>query len=540
DAGRVLYISPAVEAIWERPRQSFYDEPDVFDQALHPDDREQVRLAWKQRPDRDAFVIEHRIVRPDGTIRWIWARVFPLRNDRGERVSIAGIATDITERKLAEQALEHQALHDPLTDLPNRSLLHRRLSGAVAAARQTGDSVSLLILDLDHFKEVNDTLGHQWGDVLLQQVGARLISVLEPQHTVARLGGDEFAILLPQLGQAEAVQRAGRILEALEQPFFLEGQAVAIGASVGIAACPEHTDDGETLLRQADVALYVAKRAHGGWSVYNPDEDRHSPGRLALAGELRRAIERDELELFFQPKQEMRTRQTVRLEALLRWRHPIHGLLQPDRFIPLAEQSGLMRLVSWWALNAALRQCHRWHNEGLDLQVAVNLSMRDLHDPQLPEIVAELLEIWELPPDRLTLEITESVIMADPERTMGILERLRALGTPLAADDFGEGYTSLSYLQRLPLDMLKIGKSFVDRMLDDPKSLAIVRSTVELGHNLGFKVVAEGVASQECWDVLAAMGCDMAQGYFVSPPLPADALVRWLRGEGATAEAEER
>ncbi|TME36181.1 MAG: EAL domain-containing protein [Chloroflexi bacterium] len=435
---------------------------------------------------------------------------------------------DITRRKEAEAALEHQALHDALTDLPNRVLLHDRLQQAIRAADRNTTSVALLVMDLDRFKEVNDTFGHHTGDQLLEQLGQRLGSVLRASDTIARLGGDEFAVLLPTAALDEAQQIADRLLQVLEQPFTLGGLQLEIDASIGIALSPDHGHDADTLLRRADVAMYVAKRGNVGHAVYTADQDQHSPMRLAMVSELRRAIDQNELSLYFQPKVSLAAGSVTCAEALVRWQHPRHGLLGPDLFVPIAEQTGLIRPLARWVLDAALRQCSRWRHQGLDLAVAVNLSMRNLHDPEVVDTIRQLLTRWGIPPSRLVVEITESSLMADAERAMDVLGRLRAMGVGISIDDFGTGYSSLAYLKRLPVDELKIDKSFVAHIASDDNDAAIVRSTIGLAHDLGLAVVAEGIEDEVTWDYLAGLGCDVAQGYFISRPLPVAAFGDWL------------
>jgi len=435
---------------------------------------------------------------------------------------------DITARKQAEAALEHQALHDALTDLPNRVLLHDRLQQAIRAAQRDQTAVALLIMDLDRFKEVNDTFGHHTGDQLLEQLGERLGSVLRGSDTIARLGGDEFAVLLPTATLEDANHIAARLLELLEEPFSLGGLQLEIDASIGIALSPEHGTDADTLLRRADVAMYIAKRNGSGHALYTAEQDQHSPMRLALVGELRRAIDQNELSLYFQPKVSLKHSTVLCAEALVRWQHPRHGMLGPDQFVPVAEQTGLIRPLARSVLEAAVRQCNRWRQEGLDLAVAVNLSMRNLHDAEIVDTIRQLLSRWGIPPARLVIEITESSLMADAARAMEVLSRLREMGVGISIDDFGTGYSSLAYLKRLPVDELKIDKSFVANMASDENDAAIVRSTIGLAHDLGLTVVAEGIEDPATWDLLADLGCDVGQGYYISRPMPAAALGAWL------------
>ncbi|MDQ6670338.1 MAG: EAL domain-containing protein [Chloroflexota bacterium] len=437
------------------------------------------------------------------------------------------MARDITQRKRADDALRHQALHDDLTGLPNRTLLQDRLAQAILTGQRENTTVTLLLIDLDRFKEINDTFGHHYGDLLLQQVGPRLTAVLHASDTVAGLGGDEFGVLLPATDVSNAVPIAKTLLRALEAPFMLEGQPAEISGSIGVADYPAHGKNAATLLRQADVAMYVAKRGQSGVVVYAAEHDHHSAGRLALGGELRLAIETDELVLQYQPKVDLSGR-LAGVEALVRWRHPQRGMIAPDEFIGLAENIGLIKPLTRWVLNAALRQCRTWLNSGFAIQVAVNVSMHDLHDDTLPDTVARLLVAHGVPAEYLGIEITEGAIMSDTGRALSVLTRLRAVGVSLSVDDFGTGYSSLAYLKRLPVDELKIDRSFVRNIATDEEDAAIVRSTIGLGHELGLGVVAEGVEDQASWDRLRQFGCDLAQGYFIARPLSVSDLDRWL------------
>jgi diguanylate cyclase (GGDEF)-like protein len=433
-------------------------------------------------------------------------------------------------RRLRRQVeeIEHQAMHDSLTGLPNRVLFRDRVEQALhGAKRQTGE-VAVMFLDLDRFKEVNDTLGHESGDVLLREVGQRLAHSLRAGDTVARLGGDEFAVLATGLEDADdALLVARKLRQAVEWPFTLRGLTLEVEASIGIALFPEHGTDVDTLLRHADVAMYQCKEAHSGVGIYSPERDVYSPDRLKLLGELRRAIEQNELVLYYQPKVSLRTSEVTGFEALVRWQHPEQGLLTPERFVPFAEHTGLIKPLTRYVMREAVRACAKWQELGLDLGVAVNLSARDLLDLHLPDEVRLLLSETRIDPGCLELEITENTILSDPARTRTILNRLKELGVRLAIDDFGSGYSSLGYLKRLPLDVLKIDKSFVMTMLADDDSAAIVRSTIDLAHNLGLEVVAEGVATESIGGALAALRCDSAQGFYFAGPMPESEAASW-------------
>lgn len=455
-------------------------------------------------------------------------------------------ANQAAEALFAADAFEEQrwaALHDALSGLPNRVVLQDRLQ-TVLEASETGESrpTALMVMDLDRFKEINDTLGYQCGDLVLQQIGPRLQSALRETDTLARLGGDEFALLLPSTTADQAQALAERLLRAFEAPFEVQSANVQVGLSIGMAVYPDHGAHAETLLRCADTAMHLAKADRSGWAMCAPERDHYTPDRLALVADLRQAINHDELVLHYQPQVDIRTGGFVAVEALIRWPHPDRGLLAPETFIPLAEQTQLIRPLTHWAIGAALRQSVAWQAAGMAVPVAVNLSAHDVKDPCLPQILAELLSANRAAPELLRLEITESSLLTDPERARGILAALRALGVCIAIDDFGTGYSSLSYLQQLPIDELKIDKSFVRRMATDAGARSIVRAVIDLADDLGLGVIAEGVEDQSTWEVLAALGCNMAQGYYFSPPLPAEDLAGWLASlpHRALDEAQRR
>ncbi|MDQ3756832.1 MAG: EAL domain-containing protein [Actinomycetota bacterium] len=427
-------------------------------------------------------------------------------------------------------AKEHEAAHDPLTGLPNRKLYRERAVEAVTEADRHGLEVAVMLIDLDRFKEINDTLGHHIGDVLLQQIGPRLEAVLRRDDTIARLGGDEFAVLLHDVpDEATAMEVADRMLEALEQPFTLADVVLDIDASIGIALHPEHGGDIDTLLQKADVAMYLAKETRSGYQVYSPERDPYSPKRLTLLHEMRQAMDGGQFVLHFQPQADLASGRVIGVEALIRWQHPTHGLLPPDLFIPIAERSGFSRPLTLFVLEQSLEQVRQWHSVGINIGVAVNLTLRNLHDPTFPLDVARLLESSGVSSEWLQLEITESIVMADPGRVLGVLKALRDMGIQLALDDFGTGYSSLAHLKRLPVHELKIDKSFVMNMTRDESDAVIVQSTIDLARNLRLRTVAEGVEDIDSWIQLAGLGCDVAQGYYLSKPVPAAELTTWLR-----------
>jgi diguanylate cyclase (GGDEF)-like protein len=424
---------------------------------------------------------------------------------------------------------EHQALHDTLTGLPNRKLLLGKVAHAIHDGERAGHEVGLFLLDLDRFKDVNDTLGHHVGDDLLRHVGARLRSVLRPEDVVARLGGDEFGVLVPVVrDRTMALDLAERIRTALTEPFHLDEMTIDLEASIGIALHPAHATDADALMQRADVAMYHAKETRSGIELYDPERDPHSTQRLSLFGQLRRAIDDGELVLHYQPKVDLGTGQVAGVEALVRWEHPERGLLWPDTFVPLAEQTGLMKSLTANVLEQALRQAATWADSGLQVRMAVNVSARDLHDDEFSGRVRAALERTGVPASFLELELTERVVMADPERALRNLTALARLGVRLSLDDFGTGYSSLAYLRRLPVTEIKIDKSFVLRMDVDDEDATIVRSTIDLAHGLGLRVLAEGVETAETWQRLSDLGCDAAQGYFLSRPHPASVVTDWL------------
>ena len=434
--------------------------------------------------------------------------------------------------RLHDQALqrEYESLHDALTGLANRTLFTRTLEAALTAAKASGGSLAVGVMDLDHFKEVNDTLGHYCGDLLLQEVAARVTMAVPAGVVVARLGGDEFALLVPDLEDRSALVELGdAIQESCHAPFRFEGLGLDIDASIGFAVYPEHATDAVTLLQRADVAMYTAKSSvRSGIEVYDASSDTHDPRRLILAGDLRLAIDSDDLTLHFQPQARLSDGEIVGTEALVRWYHPELGPILPEEFIPLVERTGLIQPFTDWVLRSAIEQLAAWQAKGLDVSVSVNLSMRNLLDADLPARVRSLLFLHRVDPANVTLEVTESSIMSEPAKVVKVLEELAALGCRLSIDDFGTGYSSLAYIQRLPVHEIKIDKSFVFPLTTDRGAAAIVTSVIDLARNLGLVVMAEGVEDRRCWDRLAELGCDLAQGYYLSRAIPAKELEEWL------------
>lgn len=457
---------------------------------------------------------------------------------RSAMVSVKNIELADSLREQLKQN-EHIALHDSLTGLPNRILFRERVRQAILIAKREGHYVTVMLMDLDRFKEVNDALGHHYGDELLKEVAGRLLETLRESDTIARLGGDEFAILLPNLPSREGARAVGdNLLRAFEEPFVLPDLTLKIGGSIGASMFPDDGTDPDTLLRRADVAMYTSKETHSGYETYETHQDQNNRARLELVEDLRLAIDNDDFELHYQPKASLRDGSVGRVEALIRWSHPTEGFVSPDIFVPLAEHTGLIHSLTSLVLDKAMAQCKALRDAGHDIKMAVNLSGQNLLDVEMPARVVQVLKAVDLPPSALELELTETSIIVDPQRAKEVLVELHKQGISLALDDFGTGYTSLSYLGGLPISTLKIDKSFVMNMLHDPKDAAIVRSTIDLAKHLGIKVVAEGVESQAVWDQLTLLGCDYAQGYFLARPMPSNDLFAWLRERRSIASSD--
>ncbi|MDH5649372.1 MAG: bifunctional diguanylate cyclase/phosphodiesterase, partial [Gammaproteobacteria bacterium] len=400
---------------------------------------------------------------------------------------------------------------------------------AILRANRDNTLVSILMVDLDHFKEINDTLGHHVGDQLLKKVSDRLESTLRKSDTIGRLGGDEFAIIVPDACQETAALVAQTLIQSLQESIVVEGQVFSIGASIGIATYPAHGTDVSTLLKRADVAMYVAKRSRSGYFVYDSEEDRHSPGRLALMSDLRQKITDNRFSLHYQPKIDISNGCIAGVEALARWPDDDDKFIPTDLFIPVMEQTGLIRPFTTWVLEEALGQCARWDHDGLDITVSVNLSTYNLRDNEFPDIVCACLERWKLSPEKLILEITESAVMGDNRQITDVLETLTAKGIQFSIDDFGTGYSSLTHLKKLKVSELKVDKSFVTSMAYNKDDEVIVRSIIDLGHNLGLRIVAEGVETSEVLERLKDLGCEQFQGYLISPALPAEQLIELIK-----------
>ncbi|HHJ80178.1 MAG TPA: EAL domain-containing protein [Candidatus Tenderia electrophaga] len=440
------------------------------------------------------------------------------------------ISTAISKKLQAQtQAIQYQSTHDNLTGLPNRLHLYKTLGKSITQAKSNQSQLALIVMDLNRFKEVNDTLGHDIGDQLLCQISERLQALLGENDNLARMGGDEFAILLSYTHDVYVQEIIDSIIVALHKPFSIKGLLLEAETSLGIACYPEHGEDARTLIRHADTAMYLAKHHDELFAFYDQGKDPHSLKRLTLMSDLRRAIEEEKLELYYQPKANIGQHTINSAEALLRWQHPIYGYIQPNVFVDLAEQTGIIKPLTWWTLKTGIAQCARWHHEGLQLSMAINLSPRMLHDLSIPEEIQTLLNEFGLAPEYLELEITETAIMLEPERAQEILSQLHNMGVRLSIDDFGTGYTSLAYMKNLPVDEIKIDMSFVQGMLSNTADAMIVRSIIELAHNMKYEVVAEGVSSEALFQRLSEEGCEIAQGSFISLAMSANDFNDWVK-----------
>ncbi|HEV7240210.1 MAG TPA: EAL domain-containing protein [Thermoanaerobaculia bacterium] len=525
---RIAFVNESFCAIYGRRREDIIGQtPEIFGivERQYAIVESLLQHVFEHRP----FQAEATGRRANGSEFELDLQLVPVE-DGGQLTHWVAFLRDITQTKHQVTALRHQAMHDALTGLPNRTLLFESLEQAIDTARESGTMLALMLMDLDRFKEVNDTFGHHFGDALLKQVAFRLRNQIRGEDVVARLGGDEFALLLPRTPDTTSVAATARLLlGTLEQPFVIEGQVLEVGASIGIALFPEHGADARTLLRRADVAMYAAKQRQSGYSFHREDgESRSSPDQLALVVELRGAVERNELVAHYQPKLHMRSGLMTRAEVLVRWEHPQRGHLAPGTFIPLAERTGLIRGVTDWLLDHAIGQCRVWQDAGAPIHIAVNVSARSLLDQELPRKVQSTLDRWGVDPRFLKIEITESSIMADPAHALAILAMLQSMGVRLSVDDFGTGYSSLTHLRELPIDEIKIDKSFVIGMRTSEADAAIVRTVIDLAHNLGKQVCAEGVEDEATWKLLKDLGCDLAQGFWIAKPMAADELMEWL------------
>jgi diguanylate cyclase (GGDEF)-like protein/PAS domain S-box-containing protein len=510
-------------------------------ELVHPDDLPRLHEYLAAVGDQPTRTLDLRLRRDDGQ----WSHFEAAISDRRSDTAVGGYVLnmrDTTDRLALEHDLrvlaqerERDSLLDPLTGLPNRRSLFESLEQEIAR----GIRFALLLIDIDHFKELNDALGHQVGDQLLREIWPHLLGSGRELDAVARLGGDEFAVVVPLSASGDTPEQIAEVLRtALGRPFAFQGLTLLVEASIGIAIHPDHGNGAEILLQRAEVAMYASKRARSGYAVYVADADQHSRERLALLGELPRALASNELVVHFQPKFDLQSGALAGAEALVRWQHPVHGLLYPDAFLSLAEQTGLMQLITLRVLDEALRQCAAWRAQGILIPVAVNLSARDLMDAELPDRVERLLHRWNVEPSELQLELTERIVTSDPAHLGEVLAGLRAKGVELSLDDFGTGSSSLSRLRELPVTELKIDKSFVFAMSrGDPRDIALVRTILTLAHDLGLRVLAEGIESDLDRQRLTAWGCDQGQGFALARPMAAQQLTELAQQFAALAAA---
>ncbi len=529
DQGSPAYVSPQLRAMTGYTPGEWLADPGSWANRLHPEDKERVLAEYREGCRTGGpFVSEYRLLDREGRVVWWRSEARVIANGDAGPQFVRGFVVDISEHKRAEDVIRLMAYRDPVTGLANRALLRKRLDQALQDGRSTNEPVALLLVAVERMREITTMFGQENADLLAQEITRRLVGIVGEQEQVARLRGDEFAVLLPGARANLAQHVTSKALRAMEQPVMLEKLPIEVGARAGIAIAPENGDSADLLLRRADLALEAARRSENRSALYSDACEQHDPKQLVLLGELRQALESNQLLLHYQPKVNLKTRSIVGAEALVRWRHPKRGLVPPDQFIGLAEQGGLIKALTRWVLSEALSQCGVWARDR-PLVVAVNLSARDLHDPRLVEEIASSLEAKGVASGQLALELTESSLMIDPARAADTLRRLDTSGVKIAIDDFGTGYSSLAYLRKLPFSELKIDKSFVLRLATEQGDAAIVRSTSDLGHNLGMSVVAEGVEDERTLDLLSSFGCDAAQGYFMGRPMPAADLAVWMR-----------
>jgi diguanylate cyclase (GGDEF)-like protein len=428
-----------------------------------------------------------------------------------------------------EKQADYNSTHDTLTGLPNRALFYDRVEQAIVSANAQNQLLSILLIEIENFKDIYDTLGRNNSDLVLKQISTRLKEVSRERDAIAKIDSNIFGFLLIDIVNLTIAERlAWTIQQIMEPPFIVNQLKVSVHPIIGIVDFPDHGDDVDTLVQRAGVAVHMAQQSNNGYCIYEPSFDTHSPKRLSLMSELRTAIKRDELELFYQAKVSIQTGQLLGAEALIRWNHPTHGPISPDEFIPMAENSRTIKHVTLWVLQRAFRNCADWHKQGINIKISVNLSAKDLHDPELPDLIAGVATSAAIKPEWIMLEITEGSIMTDPESTLAIMERLHAMGYQFSIDDFGTGYSSLAYLRKMPLTELKIDKSFVMDIMNNENDAIIVKATINLAHNLGLQVIAEGVESKEIMTKLKGYGCDMAQGYYLNKPLSATDFTQWM------------
>ena len=510
--------------------------PDV----LNPNrtDTETVNSIWEKLKSGDSWEGEVQSEYRNETQRWERVSISPVKYLGTDVTHFVIVHDDVTKQKEHREQMEHMALHDALTNLPNRTLFNDRLEQAIISAKRSHEPLAVMLMDLNNFKEINDTMGHHVGDSILQEIGERLIEITRGADTIARMGGDEFLLLLPAAKKERQMQFLERITSVLEAPFEVNERRFEVSASIGYALYPEDGDEPEILLRHADVAMYSAKNSNSAYKRYNESLDEGIAWRLELFNSLRDAIDTNQFVLHYQPMVRFSTGIVDKVEALIRWNHPDKGLLYPNSFIPHAEQTHHIKGITHWVVKRVFADLRKWYNDGIKLGVSLNISARDLLDPELFEIIQAELENSEVPASLVTIEITESAIMMHTRHTMNNLFKLRDVGVMINIDDFGTGYSSLQHLKRMPVTGLKIDKAFVLNMINDDNDAIIVRSTTDLAHNMGLKVVAEGIEDQDVYDLLQILGCEYGQGYYIARPMNLVSLIEWLDAKQAVKTIE--
>ena len=539
------YVSPQIEEILGYTPQEYIEDPQLWEKMLHPDDREQAKATYlRGRAAAGAFVFEYRLVAKNGRTVWFRDSAIVLSDEQGGPESIQGVMLDITDRKVAEERIAFLAYHDKLTGLPNRTMFDELLGLSLARAKRHDQGVVVVTVDLDDFKLVNDSLGHQAGDDLLVQFAHRLGDATRDTDLIARPGGDEFLLLLadlervpPMEGARDGIPMAAesvalRIQEALRRPFTVQDTELYVTASLGISVYPDDAMDAAMLLKNAETAMFRSKRSGPGGYVIHSASDADSIQRLSMSTRLRRAVEHEQWTLHYQPLIDLESAKMTGVEALIRWPDPRGGLVLPGEFIPLAEEMGLIEAIGAWVIEEVCRQDAAWRTEGLELEIAFNLSPRQLWQEGIADRIVSPILAAGMDPGRLTVEVTESTAMTNPDRTLEILQELHDRGLRLAIDDFGTGYSSLARLRYMPVDVLKIDRSFVRDLNSDPQNASMVSAMVSLAANLGMTAVAEGIETEAEWRALVDRGCEVGQGYLFSPPVPAQQILAMHRRSG--------
>jgi diguanylate cyclase (GGDEF)-like protein/PAS domain S-box-containing protein len=525
--GKIEYVNPAFTSSTGHDLDAVLGkDPDI----LKPEctDEHTLQRLWETLKAGGVWRGEVRNQTKAGELVWERACISPVLNEKKEITHFVAVLEDITKEKEQKEVFEYMAMHDALTNLPNRTLFSDRLEQAIHVAKREGNTLAVMLMDLDNFKEINDSLGHHVGDRVLREIGIRLCQVIRRGETVARMGGDEFLVLLPSTDEQQYVQLIDRIISTLKEPFSLENLNVELGVSIGLSLYPEDGDTADLLLQHADVAMYAAKKSSESYTRYNKSLGEGLLKRLELTNELRTAIDENQFLLHYQPLINIKNNATDKVEVLIRWQHPKRGMLYPDSFISLAEQTGYICKLTAWVIEKAFQQLSDWSRSGINIGISINVSVVDLFDLGLPELIKIKSKEFDVAPSLITLEITESILMIYTQKSLDVLTTLRDLGVNISIDDFGTGYSSLQHLKELPVSELKIDKSFVMNMNQNDDDAIIVRSTIDLAHNLGLTVVAEGIESQEIFDVLEILGCDYGQGFHIARPKSGEQFASWL------------